>query len=84
MPASLPGSLVLFLFLLFVVFVVCLFVVGVFVLRCLLFVVDAIGPVAQWIRHRPTEPGIAGSSPAGVIDIGCSMAGTPRGGRLTV
>ena len=27
------------------------------------------GPVAQWIRHRPTEPGIAGSSPAGVI--GC-------------
>ena len=25
-----------------------------------------IGPVAQWIRHRPTEPGIAGSSPAGV------------------
>ena len=25
------------------------------------------GPVAQWIRHRPTEPGIAGSSPARVI-----------------
>ena len=25
------------------------------------------GPVAKWIRHRPTEPGIAGSSPAGVI-----------------
>ena len=25
------------------------------------------GPVAQWIRHRPTEPGIAGSSPAGFI-----------------
>ena len=24
------------------------------------------GPVAQWIRHRPTEPGIASSSPAGV------------------
>ena len=23
------------------------------------------GPVAQWIRHRPTEPRIAGSSPAG-------------------
>ncbi len=23
--------------------------------------------VAHWIRHRPTEPGIAGSSPAGVI-----------------
>jgi hypothetical protein len=29
----------------------------------------AIGPVAQWIRHRPTEPGIAGSSPAGVNDL---------------
>ena len=29
----------------------------------------AIGPVAQWIRHRPTEPGIAGSSPAGVISV---------------
>jgi hypothetical protein len=28
---------------------------------------QTIGPVAQWIRHRPTEPGIAGSSPAGVI-----------------
>ena len=26
----------------------------------------AIGPVAQWIRHRPMEPGIAGSSPARV------------------
>ena len=25
------------------------------------------GPVAQWIRHRPTEPGIAGLSPAGII-----------------
>jgi hypothetical protein len=25
------------------------------------------GLVAQWIRHRPTEPGIAGSSPAEVI-----------------
>ena len=25
------------------------------------------GPVAQWIRHRPTEPGIVGSSPTGVI-----------------
>ena len=23
--------------------------------------------MAQWIRHRPMEPGIAGSSPAGVI-----------------
>ena len=30
-------------------------------------VVVAIAPVAQWIRHRPTEPGIAGSSPAGFI-----------------
>ena len=27
----------------------------------------ASAPVAQWIRHRPTEPGIAGSSPAGVL-----------------
>ena len=26
-----------------------------------------IGPAAQWIRHRPTEPGIAGLSPAGAI-----------------
>ena len=25
------------------------------------------GPVAQWIRRRPTEPGIVGSSPTGVI-----------------
>ena len=25
------------------------------------------GPVAQWIRHRPTELGIVGSSPTGVI-----------------
>ena len=25
------------------------------------------GPVAQWIRHRPAEPGNAGSSPVGVI-----------------
>ena len=29
----------------------------------------AVGPVAQWIRHRPTEPGIAGSSPAGVMFV---------------
>ena len=28
---------------------------------------QASGPVAQWIRHRPTEPGISGSTPAGVI-----------------
>ena len=26
-----------------------------------------IGPVAQWIRHRPTEPGIAGSSLPGSV-----------------
>ena len=26
-----------------------------------------VGPVAQWIRHRPTEAGVAGSSPAGVM-----------------
>ena len=32
-----------------------------------IFCPAAAGPVAQWIRHRPTEPGIAGSSPAGVI-----------------
>ena len=32
----------------------------------------ASGPVAQWIRHRPTEPEIAGSSPAGAI---CAMRG---------
>ena len=34
---------------------------------------DAAGPVAQWIRHRPTEPGIAGSSPAGVITWAASL-----------
>ena len=28
------------------------------------------GPVAQWIRHRPTEPGIVGSSPTGVNYLG--------------
>ena len=33
------------------------------------------GPVAQWIRHRPTEPGIAGSSPAGVIAGGLDRKG---------
>ena len=32
-----------------------------------LYCKEACGPVAQWIRHRPTEPGIAGSRPAGVI-----------------
>ena len=25
------------------------------------------GPVAQWIRHRPTEPGIVGSGPTRII-----------------
>ena len=35
--------------------------------QSLIFADIASGPVAQWIRHRPTEPGIAGSSPAGVI-----------------
>ena len=34
---------------------------------CDRIVAESIGSVAQWIRHRPTEPGIAGSSPAGVI-----------------
>jgi hypothetical protein len=29
--------------------------------------------VAQWMRHRPTEPGIAGSSPAGVILLHCFL-----------
>ena len=42
-------------------------------LVCLLYSVSfmtiLIGPVAQWIRHRPTEPVIAGSSPAGVMFI---------------
>ena len=33
----------------------------------------SIGPVAQWIRHRPTEPGIAGWSPAGVMFIPPTM-----------
>ena len=28
------------------------------------------GPVAKWIRHRPTEPGIVGSSPTGVNYLG--------------
>ena len=28
------------------------------------------GPVAQWIRHRPTEPGIVGSSPTRIILCG--------------
>jgi hypothetical protein len=50
------------------------------------------GPVAQWIRHRPTEPGIAGSSPAGVTlsaDARCEdptkrrRRGRPRRIKLT-
>ena len=36
------------------------------------------GPVAQWIRHRPTEPGIAGSSPAGVICASRCLPNPPR------
>jgi hypothetical protein len=36
---------------------------------CCSFLEDAMGPVARWIRHRPTEPGGAGSSPAGVNDF---------------
>ena len=36
------------------------------------------GPVAQWIRHRPTEPGIAGSSPAGVNLIEVLLATTRK------
>ena len=27
------------------------------------------GPVARWLRRRPTEPVISGSSPAGVIVV---------------
>lgn len=30
--------------------------------------------MAQWIRHRPTEPGIAGSSPAGVMHLAVPLA----------
>ena len=30
---------------------------------------SSLGLVAQWIRHRPMEPGIAGSSPAEVSHI---------------
>ena len=37
------------------------------------------GPVAQWIRHRPTEPGIAGSSPAGVMFVLRHAAGESFG-----
>ena len=39
------------------------------------------GPVAQWIRHRPTEPGIAGSSPAGVILLRSSTTFMRAAGR---
>ena len=35
----------------------------------------AIASVAQWIRHRPPKPGIAGSSPAG----GSSFSATRQG-----
>ena len=41
------------------------------------------GPVAQWIRHRPTEPGITGSSPAGFTLpahtlLNCTLQGVRR------
>ena len=42
-------------------------------LGCIYVGFSTIGPVAQWIRHRPTEPGIAGSSPAGVICVGMCL-----------
>ena len=29
------------------------------------FLLGRVASVAQWIRHRPPKPGIAGSSPAG-------------------
>jgi hypothetical protein len=45
------------------------------------FVVWLLGPVAQWIRHRPTEPGIAGSSPAGVIWVRAAACKSARGAR---
>ena len=36
----------------------------------------SVGPVAQWIRHRFAEPGIAGSCPAGVTAVPqCGTAG---------
>ena len=39
-------------------------------LRCKLLVAS----VAQWIRHRPPKPGIAGSSPVGgVLELECLM-----------
>ena len=40
------------------------------------------GPVSQWIRHWPTEPGIAGSSPAGVISPPAALGCSPRLGRV--
>ena len=41
------------------------------------FVLQPRGPVAQWIRHRPTEPGIVGSNPTGVIVLCQSMPVSP-------
>ncbi len=38
----------------------------------------ASGPMVQWIRHRPTEPGIAGLSPAGVIILGSHSSRAPK------
>ena len=37
---------------------------------------ESLGLVAQLIRHRPTEPGIAGSSPADHIPLSRSKHGT--------
>ena len=37
------------------------------------------GLMAQWIRHRPTESGITGSSPAGVIAFIWSLEGPQTG-----
>ena len=46
---------------------------GCFRVRNSIFSWFHIGPVAQWIRHRPTEPGIVGSSPTGVIfEVSCA------------
>jgi hypothetical protein len=46
-------------------------------------VFETYGLVAQWIRHRPTEPEIAGSSPAGVIAsiICCGCVGSKDASR---
>ena len=48
----------------------------------LIFVLLHIGPVAQWIRHRSTEPEIVGSSPTRVI-FECSSGSVCASGCLT-